>query len=566
MQLSEVRDILKRLDGASADSIESESLECKSWDTRPEAREKQIRQLREVAVCFANQRGGTIVLGVTDGRRTRRDAIQGVGPLDQEEVRRDIYRGTEPPILVDVEELIEPEGRLLLLHVPRGMPPHTTSEGVAKIRIGKECQPLTGSRLSALLFTGGQKDLTAQVLPDSSIDDLDPEEIRRLRRMVETEGSNPNLARIGSDAEFLSNLEIVREGQLTLAAVLLLGKATAMARWAPQHEVIFARFKTPTRYDVRRDFKGPILAVLEAIEKTLLESMRVTLARAKGFAELSVRDLEPEAVREALLNALVHRDYFLRQSIHVHQYEERLEVTSPGGFIGGISPENILRHPPVRRNPLLADALQKIGLVNRVGMGVDRIYEELLKLGKRRPFYEANESHVRLILPTATHMGFAQFVADEVRAGRRLELDDLICLRAMSVRGHLDRWTAAKELQLGEDQAAELLASLRARGYLVPHGRGRTTLYRLNRELSDLLRGEEATNQEIPLDAEAIQLRVQAVLEERGKLTNTEVRRISGYHRVEAVRLMHSLIEQGVARLVGRGRGAHYLSARKPRK
>ena len=557
--LTEIRTLLQRLDGSSADAIESETVECKSWDLRPEARSSQIRQLREAAVCFANQRGGVIILGVSDGRRTRREAIHGVGQLDAEELRRDIYRGTEPPILVDVQELIEPEGRLLLLHVPRGMPPHTTSEGVGKIRIGKECQPLTGSRLSQLLFTGGQKDLTAQLIPDSSLADLDPDEILRLRRIVETEGTKPDLSRIRDDAEFLSNLGIIRDGQLTLTAVLLLGKSTAMARWAPQHEVVLARFPSATRYDVRRDLKGPLLAVLDAVEKILAEHMKLTLAGASGFSELAVPDLHREAIREAVLNALVHRDYFLRQSIHLHLYEDRLEVSSPGGFIGGVTPENILRHPPVRRNPLLADTLQKVGLVNRVGMGVDRIYEELLKLGKRVPFYEANESHVRLALSTTTNAGFAQFVAEESRAGRKLELDDLICLRGVSVRGHLDRWTAAKELQLGEDRASERLASLRARGYLIPHGRGRSTEYQLIRRLSDRLRGQEATDHDLTLDDEAIRLRVEAILKERGKLSNTEVRRISGYNRIEVVRLMRKLLADGRAKLVGRGRAAHYL-------
>lgn len=559
----EIRAQLQRLDGAPADAIESETLECKPWDPYPRAFDSQIRELREAVVALANQQGGVVLLGIADRKRTRKDAIHGVGNLDMGMLRRLIYDGTEPHILVDIQELIEPEGRLLVIHVPKGMPPHTTSEGIAKIRIGKESKPLTGSQISRILFTGGQKDLTAQILPDSSLDDLGPEEIRRLRLIVGTEGTNPELAKLPDDAEFLGNLELVRDGRLTLAAVLVLGKATAMARWAPQHEVIFARFKTATRYDIRHNFKGPLLAVLEAIEKALQGSMRVTLARAAGFAELSIPELDPRAVREALLNALVHRDYFLRQSIHVHLYEDRLEVSSPGGFIGGVSPDNILRHPPMRRNPHLADVLNKAGLVNRLGMGVDRIYEELLRLGKRKPFYEADESYVRLMLPTTTHMGFAQFVADEVRAGRKLELDDLICLRALSIRGHMDRWTAAKELQLGEDQSAERLASLRARGYLVPHGRGRSTMYRFNRRLSDLLRGQEATDHELPLDDEAVSLRVQAVLEERGKLANSEIRRISGYSRIETVRLMHKFMAAGHAKLVGRGRGAHYVPGKK---
>lgn len=563
---SEVRRQLQRLDGAPADEIESQTLECKSWDANPQAFDRQIKEIREAVVGFANAQGGVIVLGVGDRKRTRREAIEGVGDLDADSLRRKIYDGTEPHILVDVEELVEPEGRLILIHVPKGIPPHTTSEGVAKIRILKETKPLTGSQISQILFTGGQKDLTSQVIPDSSLADLDSDEIKRLRRILETEGSNPELARIPDDAQLLNNLELLRDGHATVAAILLVGRPTALARWAPQHEVIFARFKTPTRTDVRRNLKGSLLSVLDTAEKLLQPGDRATLAMAAGLTELKLPDLHPWVVREGLLNALVHRDYFLAQSIHVHIYDDKLEISSPGGFVGGVSPDNILRHVPRRRNPFLADSLEKIGWVNRLGMGVDRIYEELLKIGKRMPIYTADESSVTLTIPMTSNLAFARFVADESRVDRKLDLDDLICLRALSLEGHIDRFRAARMLQLPEEQAAQRLASLRTRGYLIAHGRGRGASYRLVRKLSDSLRGQEATDDELPLDEEAVRLRVQAVLEERGKLTNTEVRRISGYHRLETIRLMHGLIKQGVAKLEGRGRGAHYVSARTSRK
>lgn len=96
---------------------------------------------------------------------------------------------------MEIEDLVESEGRLLVVRVPRGMPPHMTTEGVGRIRVGKECKPLTG-------------------------------------------------------------LELVRDGEVTLAAVLLVGRSTALARWAPQHEVIFLRYRTPTKYDVRHDLRG----------------------------------------------------------------------------------------------------------------------------------------------------------------------------------------------------------------------------------------------------------------------------------------------------------------------
>lgn len=556
--VDEIKALLNRLDGDKADAIESVTLECKPWETHPGAYTSQIKELRETAVSFANQRGGTILLGVADGKRTRREAIQGVGDLNPSDLQKKIYDGTEPHILVDIEERIEPEGRLLLIYVPRGMPPHTTSEGVAKIRVGKETKPLTGSDLAGILLSGGQRDITAEALPGATLSDLDGEEIRRLRRTIDSESlPNKPLNQL-SDIELLRNLGIVREGDISLAAILVLGNMGALARWAPQNEVVFLRYKTPTTYDVRHDLRGPLLSVLDDLQRLMGANFKIMTLATEGFGELTLPDITWYAAREAVLNSLIHRDYFLRQSIYIHLHKDRLEITSPGGFIGGVTPQNILRHPPARRNPLLADVFQKAGLVNRAGLGVDRIFEELLRIGKALPRYDADENHVRLTLPLLTHKGFARFVSQEQKGQRRLELNDLIVLRTLTQRGHLDRWTAATALQLAEENAADILASLRNRGYLVTQGRGRGTTYRLSSRYRDLLRLEEA-DQDLSLDEEAIRLRIQAILRERSRLTNADVRRISGYSRLQVHRLMVTLRQEKVVSLVGRGRSSHYV-------
>lgn len=555
---AEIRALLKKLDGAPADAIESETLECKPWDPAPARLKDQLREVREAAVCLANARGGAIVLGIQDRVRTRKEAIRGVANLRADSLRKAIYDGTDPHLLVDCEELVEPEGRLLVLHVPRGLGVHTTTEGVAKVRVGKDCQPLTGSMLAQRLGSGTELDRTAQPLAGATIADLDPQPLKELQRLVATEGRKPELARLPA-GELIESLGLVQQGELTLAAVLLAGRSSALARWAPQHEVVFVRYTSKTRYDLRHNLKGSVVSLLETLRELFDAHLGVATIGTEGFRELTVPDLTWWAAREAVLNAVVHRDYFLRQSVYVELRPGRVEVTSPGGFVGGVTPENVLRHAPVRRNPLLADVLEVAGLVNRAGMGVDRIYEELLRAGKGLPRYEADEATVRLVLPTKSHPPFTQFVAEEARQGRSLDLDDLILLRAITDRGHLDRWSAAEYLQAGEDEASERLVALRQRGYLIPRGRGRGTSYLLARAFSDLLRGRSATDESLSLDEEAVRLRVQAVLGERGKLTNAELRRISGYSRSEILRLMRRLRGEGLVEMRGRGRAAHYV-------
>ena len=554
----QIRSLLRRLDGEPADAIESDILECKPWDPSPRRLKEQLAVIAESVVCLANARGGTIVLGVRDRTRSRADSITGVGDLDPDMVRRAIFDRTEPHLTVDIEPLIEPEGRLLLVRVPRGVVPHTTSDGLAKVRIGKECRPLTGAMLTQLVIERRAFDPTAQVVADATVRDLHPEHVRNLQRRVASDGGNAELGRLPPN-EFLGNLGLVQDGAVTLAALLLAGHPTALARWVPQHEIVFIRYTTATRYDARHDLKGPIPAALDLLQQRLDAHLRLALIASGGFGEITVPDLTWWTAREAVLNGVVHRDYFLSQAVHVELRPGRLDVSSPGGFVGGVGPENILRHPPVRRNPLLADVLQAAGLVNRAGMGVDRIYEELLRLGKPAPAYESDVGYVRLILRTRSHEPFARFVADETRQGRPLDLDDLIVLRRATDGARLDRWSAARALQSDDQtEAARRLTSLRERGYLVSRGRGKGTSYRLARGLSDVLRARLDTDEGPDLDPEAVRIRIEAILAERGRLTNADVRRVSGYSRAEVVRLMRSLRDLGLATVEGRGRGAYY--------
>ena len=100
-------------------------LRARQREPRGQQRKAQLRSIREAVVASANARGGLTVLGVADRKRTRSDVIHGVGDLDAAGLRRDIYDGTEPHVLVEIDELQEPEGRRLAVRVPPGLPPHS---------------------------------------------------------------------------------------------------------------------------------------------------------------------------------------------------------------------------------------------------------------------------------------------------------------------------------------------------------------------------------------------------------------------------------------------------------
>lgn len=558
MKNSPLVETIARLEGTPADGLESETLEFKSWDSAVSTLEKKrrIRVIRESVVAMANARGGTIVLGVADRKRTRKDAIHGVGNLNRDRLRRDIYDGTDPHILVDLEELDTPEGRLLVLRVPRGLPPHTTTDGVAKIRIGNESKPLTGSHLLTFMSGRSGHDPTAQVISEAEWTDLDPDQIRLLRDIIVSNTGRQGLARL-PDTSLIEALGLGAGGDLTLAAVLLLGTRNALARFAPSHDLIFMRRADDAQYEARRDFRGPLLQTLQAASETIRSHIGLTAVPVGGLRALEVPDVSAWVTREAILNAVTHRDYFLRQSVLVALYSDRLEITSPGGFPGKVTPDNVIRHPPVRRNELLADVLRDIGLVDRVGQGVDRMYAESLQAGKRAPYYEGEADFVRLSLPTRTDPGFVQFVDSERQRDQSFVLDDLLVFDALRDTDEIDRWSAAKALQINEERAAQQLAVLRRRGYLTPRGRGRGTNYRLSDHLAARLRG---AGLESPRTSSGARLSVLSALARGQRLTNAKARQITKESRHQILILMRTLRREGLVTMEGTRGGAYYIA------
>ena len=553
-----LRRLLSRLDGEPADALESETLEFKSGKASGrEAIRSQLRAIRESVVGFANANGGTLVLGVADRAASRADAVVGVVGLDAEGIKNSIYDGTDPPILVDIEELSEPEGRVLMIRVPRGIPPHTTTEGVAKIRVGKTTKPLTGSNLARMKLVSGNNDPTAEIVPGAFSELIDPLQVDRLRRLIVQEDTGSGLNALG-DVELLDALELTAGSDVTFAAVLLVGRKAAIRRAVPQHELTIARFTDEIEYDYRRDLRVPLLELLEEVRSFADANARIDIIGTAGFRQLDVPDFNWWVIREALLNALVHRDYFLGASIHMNLFADRLEITSPGGFIGGVSPHNVIRHAPVRRNPLLADVMQSVGVVNRAGLGVDRIFRDQLRLGKRFPIYDAKESYVRLVLHKNTHRDFVRFVDEQAIQGQEISLDDLIVLRSLIDRGRINRRSAADVLNLPENNASQRLVSLRERGHISVSGRGDSATYRLSDNLAHWAshRGNEGVK---PRTEGELRDHILAVIAERGAVTNADIRRISDSSRSEVVRLTRAMREEGLIEVRGKGRGAHYV-------
>lgn len=364
-------------------------------------------KLVEYCVALANEGGGKIILGVTD-RRPRR--IVGTTAF-AEPGRTEAGLHDRLSHRIPVEELRTADGRVLIVHVPPRLPGTAWQiDGRYLKRAGDELTGLSDAELKAMFAETGP-DFSAEVCPGASLSDLSPEAIAAFRGRWATKTRDERKAR-WTDEQTLANAELLLEGHISYAALILFGTRTALGRWMAQAELVFEYRSSEASGPAadREEYREGFFLWQDAIwNKINLRNDRQSYQ--DGLFRVELPTFDEVSVREALLNAVAHRDYRLGGSAFVRQYGQRLEVVSPGGLPTGISPANILdqQNP---RNRRLAEALAKCGLIERSGQGMNLMFESAIRQGKALPSFAGTSAHeVRLTLHgTVASPAFVRFI------------------------------------------------------------------------------------------------------------------------------------------------------------
>ncbi len=412
-----------------------------------------------------------------------------------------------------------------------------------------------------------QTDPSARTI-DYTIDALDPLEIERLRRIIATKEPASSLLALSAE-ELLARLGIITpERKITLAGVLLIGKEELLRTTVPGHGVIYLHMKNDMEYDRRIESHRPLLALLEDLTAAIEPHNRLFTLKF-GLFHFEIPDFPPEVYREALLNAFTHRDYSLPTPVYLRHFPDRLEISSPGGFLSDITPDNIIGHEPISRNPLLAEILERIRLVERAGIGVKRMFQVLLSYGKEPPSYEAGADYVRLTIRSGRGEGkideeFARFVVHCQQEGRELKLPDLLILNWLKRNREVDLTEAKTILGRSEREAHEALTAMVNRGLLEPFGEKKGRVYRLSKMAYARLRRSVTYYPFLRAESAYAESAILNYLQEPGAgteprfVTNEIVRTLLRTSPDQTTRILNKLVRQGKLVLVGRGRAARY--------
>ena len=282
----------------------------------------------------------------------------------------------------------------------------------------------------------GTRDYTSLPIPEAGWDALDPLECERLRRLIrESRGQGDASLLELSDLELAKALGAVEANHQLVAVrvlgLLLFGKEEALRHFLPTHEVAF-QVLSGLEVEVNEFFHWPLFRLMDEIASRFRGRYR-EVELMVGFLRIGIPDYPERAFREGLANALIHRDYTRMGAVHLQWHDDRMEISNPGGFPEGVRLDNLLVTPPRPRNPLLADAFRRAGVVERTGRGIDTIFFEQLRNGRPAPSYErSTATDVILVLPGGqANLNFVGLVAELNQQGRPLKLDDLLVLNRL---------------------------------------------------------------------------------------------------------------------------------------
>ena len=556
--LENILSLLPLLEEQIADELESETLDFKACPT-----EAKLRELaKEMAICFGNASGGTVVFGVRERVTGCEKAIIGIDfAPDLEALKATLYDCIDPKLPVQFEWLMYGPRRLLLMHVYPSMPPYTTTSGKGWMRIGKDCKPLTGSLLRQLRERAGLSDQTSSVLTiEEPFKAISLAALEVLRREMKNMRAPSDLLAC-DDHDLCSKLGFFKDGRLTLAGLLVAGRDDVLAVHAPNHEWKYSRMRTDTDYETQ-PFGGRdcILVALDKIMLLLGQNNPVTIVQS-GLFHPEFPQYPTIALREALLNAFAHRDYSIPGMVFIRHYRDRFEINSPGGFSGGVTPANILHHPPVTRNRYLVETvLLATRLANRQNLGVPRIFRALLEEGKEPPSFDEIGQTVRVTFPgqkvDTAFKALLDLLVDV--NGAYLDVDDLLLLHFFR-RRHEAQWNEVREAYPYDDRRLkEKLASLETNLLMLEHsGTGRGTIYRLSRRSAAILSDGATYDMTRRLDREAIKVRILSLVKER-PLSNKDIRNFSDLGRKQVTGLLKELEADGQVFSSGHGAGSFW--------
>ncbi len=529
---------------AIVDGARPKDLESYHLDFKEEARSTGDTEklLRDAAVCFANADGGYILVGVDDD-------VAGVAALvgtdlDAQHVQRRIYELTVPSLLVTSDEVSFAGVRLLVLSVPRSFDIHADQQGRARRRVADTCVPM--SPQDQMLLREERRGVDWSAEPSAlSVKDVQPGALEAARRRLRQGGDNTQELAALSDIELLRGLGVVdRDDRLLRAGEVLFCSSVRQSPW-----VVYQHRLTPGgEATVVERLNGPLINVLDQLIDLAWARRHITPLNLPDGTQIEVADFPQGAVREAIANALLHREFRIDMPITVEHSPTVFVVESPGPLVAGVTENNILTHPSKPRNRCLFQAARKLRIAEETGRGVDRMFRELLRSGHGTPTISQSVDSTRVALVGGAPRTQVVRYVEQLDPSEREDVDTLLVVFTLLSVRTITASDLSMVIQKSEAEADALLRRLAGDhpGILEPtreSARLRRPEYRLRGTALAVLGSSVAYHRRTVDD---IDRKVIAHVLEYGRISNRTVQNLLDIDVYRARDLLRDLRDRGL--------------------
>lgn len=521
------------------------------------------RELTKAVACLANGEGGVLLLGVDDdgtvvGAKPRHGAT-----TEPNRVAALIQNTTEPALPVGVTLDMIDGHEIIRIEVPRADPgPVGTKEGVYTKRvidtIGQpQCLPMTAHEIVSMGMVMRGQDYAAAAARGATMRDLDPQEFDRFRVLCRASGDDlGNLA----DADILKALGLVPlSDPISLGAVLTFGRQEAVQRWVPNAEFLFQDLRSHGSTTNER-IVGPLLGVAETLGRLIDERNDATELMV-GMHRVEVPLIPSVTRREAVANALVHRDYAALGPTVVQITDSAFVVSNPGGLPPGVTITNILDQSRPR-SPILASVFKRAGLVERRSKGVNDMFEQQLRAGRDAPDYSrSTPDSVVVTVPLGTaDLDLVRFLLTwEDERQHPLSLDELRVVHEVKAFGSATSAEIAEGLAMIATTTRRVTTRLVELGILEARGMGRSRKFHLTARFYDLAQDRNAYVRVKGVDPLQQERMILDYVSAYGSITRSQAAMLCQTSPQQARAMLKHLVEEDQLLLVGERRGARYV-------
>ncbi len=521
----------------------------------------------EEIVALANTEGGELYLGVEDNGDISGVHEDHMNPLT---LPAYIANHTVPPLSVRCE-ILPTHPSVLKLSVPKSLNSivATVSGKVLHRRLKANGEPESvvmypfefASRLSNLRLL----DYSAIVVDQADLSVIDDVELSRLRNIISTYHGEYVLASLNKE-DLCKALGLVREINSvlypTVTGILLLGSEQSISQFVPTAKSSF-QYLSGTNVVVNKEINKSILGAIEELFDLINANVHEK-EFSVGPYRISVPDYDQSAVREAIVNAFCHRDYSKMGRIRIELSDEGLRISSPGSFIEGVNYKNLISVEPHGRNPLLADVLKRIGLAERTGRGIDRIYEGSLRYGKSLPDYsQSTDINVCVFFPISEpdEVFLELLIRIQNSIGHGLSLSSMFILYELRIEEYLSFEQMKENINIPASMLKTALEQLVSQGIIKSFGSDKKTRYQLN--LSEKKKSDMMPNIKISrLSKKEMKDKILTLVSVKNEISNSDVSDLLSVNINKSYKLLAELVSENLLIKDAKGRYTTYRAVK----